>query len=52
MSPNGRTRGKKVIVPSNIYTVILTLAFAVVLASATYIAYTCYSQYDTIFKIP
>jgi len=52
MSPNGPFRGKKVIVPSNIYTAILALAFAVVLATTAFVAYTCYSQYGTIFKIP
>jgi len=52
MSPNGRFRGKKVIAASNIYTAILALAFAVVLATTAFIAYTCYSQYGTIFKIP
>ena len=52
MSPNGHIRGKKIIIPSNIYTAFLALALAVVLACAVYIAYTCYSQYGTIFKIP
>ena len=52
MSPNGPSRGKKVSLPSNIYTAILALALIAVLASAAYIAYMCHSQYETIFKIP
>jgi hypothetical protein len=52
MSPNGPTRGKKVFIPSNIYTAMLAIAFFIVLATAAYVAYTCYTQYGTIFKIP
>jgi hypothetical protein len=52
MSPNGQARGRKVLVPSNIYTVFLTIALFVVLATAAFVAYTCYVQYGTIFKIP
>jgi hypothetical protein len=52
MSPNGQTRSKKIYVPSNIYTAIIAIAFFVVLATAAFVAYTCYSQYGTIFKIP
>ncbi len=51
MSPDGQTRGKRVSVPSNIYTVILAIAFFVVLATVAFVAYTCYSQYGAIFKI-
>jgi hypothetical protein len=43
-----RVRGFAV---SNAYTVYLALALGVVIASAAYVAYMCYSQYDTIFKI-
>ena len=52
MSPNRQARGKKVSVPSNIYTVFLAIALSVVLATAAFIAYTCYIQYGTIFRIP
>jgi flagellin-like protein len=52
MSPNGQARGRKVYVSSNIYTAILAIAFFIVLAAAAFVAYTCYSQYGTIFKIP
>jgi len=52
MSPNGQSRGGKVIASDNLYTVILALAFCVVLATAAFVAYKCYFQYGTIFKIP
>ncbi len=52
MSPNGQTRSKKVFVPSNIYTAMVAIAFFIVLATAAYVAYTCHTQYGTIFKIP
>ena len=49
MSPDGQTRGE---VSSSIYTIILALAFCVVLATAVFVAYECYFKYGTIFKIP
>ena len=52
MSPQVQTRGKKSIVPDNIYTVILAVAFLIVLASAGLVAYMCYSQYGTLFGMP
>ena len=52
MSPDGRNRGGNVIVSSNLYTAIIALAFSVVLATAAFVAYKCYLQYGTIFKIP
>lgn len=52
MSPNGRNRGGKVTASDNLYTVILALAFGVVLVTAVFIAYKCHLQYGTIFKIP
>ncbi|HUU16764.1 MAG TPA: hypothetical protein VMW72_06420 [Sedimentisphaerales bacterium] len=52
MSPNGQTRGKKVTVPDNLYTIILALAFCAVLATSAFVAYQCYTQYGTIFQIP
>ena len=52
MSPNMQTRSKKVSIPSNIYTVILAIAFSIVLATAAFVAYTCYFQYGTIFMVP
>ena len=52
MSPNRQKRGGKIIAYSNLYTVILALAFAIVLATAVFVAYKCYFQYGTIYKIP
>ncbi len=52
MSPNGQARGKKVTVPDNLYTIIIALAFCAVLATAVFVAYKCYMQYGTLFKIP
>ncbi len=52
MSPNMRIRGGKVIAIDNLYTVILGLAFCVVLATAAFVAFKCYMQYETIFNIP
>jgi len=52
MSPDGRNRPGKLIASSNLYTAILALSFCVVLATAVFVAYKCYLQYGTIFKIP
>ncbi len=52
MSPNIQTREKKFQVPDNVYTVILGLAFFIVLASVALVTYKCYTQYNTIFSIP
>ncbi len=51
MSPVVQSRGKKVTARDNLYTVILAVALCVVLATAAFVAYRCYTQYDTIFKI-
>ena len=52
MTPVRQNRGGKAIVPDNIYTAILALVFGIVLATAAFVAYKCYFQYGTIFKIP
>ncbi len=52
MSPKGLTSGRKIIAFDNLYTVMIAIAVVVVLVSAVFVAYKCYSQYDTIFKIP
>jgi len=51
MSPVLQSRGKKITASDNLYTVILAVAFCAVLATAVFVAYQCYTQYDTIFKI-
>lgn len=52
MSPMPQPRGGRVSPPSNLYTAILAVAFAVVLATAVYVTYACYSRYGTIFGMP
>jgi hypothetical protein len=52
MSPQVQARGKQTTVPDNLYTVILAVAFFVVLATAGLVAYKCFSQYETLFGIP
>ena len=52
MAPDGQIRGERTVASNNLYTVILALAFCVVLAAAVLVAYKCYIQYGTIFKIP
>ena len=51
MSPVVQSRGKKITAADNLYTVILAVAFSVVLATAVFVAYQCSTQYETIFKI-
>ena len=45
MSPNGKTQGKNVKAPHNVYTVILAVATCAVLAVAGFVLYMCYQQY-------
>ena len=52
MSPDVQKRSVKVVASNNLYTIILALAFCVVLATAALVAYKCYFQYGTIFKVP
>lgn len=51
MIPGAPSQGKKITAPDNIYTVILAVAFFAVLATAIFVAYQCYSRYETIFSI-
>ncbi len=63
MSPDGHSPGGKATrlgedasrsrtASSNLYTIILALALGVVVVTALFVAYKCYFQYNTIFKIP
>jgi len=52
MSPDSPNRTKKAIVSSNLYTVILAVAVAVVLATAAFVAFKCKTQYGTLFGAP
>jgi len=50
MSP--QTPAKKTIgATSNLYTAVLALACGVVLATAGLVAYKCYVDYETLFKV-
>ena len=51
MSPMPQSRGKGS-VPSNLYTAILAVALGVVLATSTFVAFQCFTQYETIFGMP
>lgn len=53
MSPIGQSRAKNTnSIPDNLYTVILAIAFGIVLATAIFVAYKCNAQYETLFTIP
>jgi hypothetical protein len=49
MSPLPQPHGTKPAIPNNLYTVILAMACGVVLATAAYVAFACYTQYGAIF---
>jgi hypothetical protein len=52
MSPISQIGGGKISTPNTIYTAVLAVAFAVVLATAAYVAFKCFAQYGTIFSMP
>ena len=52
MNSEGQIRSAKVKAPNNIYTIMLGLAFLVVMATVFFVAYKNYSQYGTWFTIP
>jgi len=52
MSPLPQSRGGKISPPSNLYTAVLAVAFGVVLATAAFVTFKCYTQYGTIFSLP
>ncbi|HUT29129.1 MAG TPA: hypothetical protein VMX13_04990 [Sedimentisphaerales bacterium] len=51
MSPGGRNQGGRVAATDNLYTVVLALAFGVVLATAVFVTYKCYRQYGSVLKV-
>ncbi len=51
MSPNGQS-GVRVKAESNLYTIIAAAALLITVATAAFVAYKCYIQYGTLFKIP
>ncbi len=52
MSPKGRNPGQKISAHDSLYTVLLAAAVALMLVSLVFVVCKCYSQYETIFKIP
>jgi hypothetical protein len=52
MSPMPQPRGGKISPPSNIYTAILAVAVGVLLATAAYVSFACYTRYGGIFGAP
>jgi hypothetical protein len=52
MSPMPQPRGGRTAPASNLYTVILALAFGVVLATTAYVVYMCKIQYGLFFGTP
>jgi hypothetical protein len=51
MSPDGKVRGRRAIVASNIYTALLALALGAVCSAAGFVVFKCFVQYETILKI-
>jgi hypothetical protein len=51
MSPDGVVRPVKTVAENNLYTVILAMAFAVILVTSAFVAYKCYTQYGTFFSV-
>ena len=47
-----QARSGKGLASNNLYTIILGLAFCIVLVTAVLVAYKCYFQYGTVFKVP
>lgn len=52
MSNDVKLRSPKPTVPSNVYTALIAVAFAAILAAALFITYKHYSFYGTIFSVP
>ncbi len=52
MSPMPQPRTGKISPPSNLYTAILAVAVGVLLATAVYVTFACYTRYGVIFKLP
>ncbi|MGA2323595.1 MAG: hypothetical protein ABSG22_07085 [Sedimentisphaerales bacterium] len=52
MSPEAQIRSAKPAAMSNLYTVLLAVAFGVMSATAAFVAVKCYFIYETLFKIP
>jgi hypothetical protein len=51
MSAEKANRGSLVNISSNVYTAMLALALGAVLATCLLVAFQCFVQYETIFRI-
>jgi hypothetical protein len=51
MGADKANRGRKVNTSSNVYTAMLALALGAVCATAALVAFKCFVQYGTIFRI-
>jgi hypothetical protein len=51
MSPMPQPRSGKIAPASNLYTVILAIAFAIVLVTFAYVVYACKVQYGALFGV-
>ncbi len=51
MSADKANRGRKISVSSNVYTAMLALALGAVCATSLLVAFKCFVQYGTIFRI-
>jgi len=52
MSPMPQPRGGKVSPPNNLYTAVLAVSVAVLLAATVYVTFVCYTRYGAIFPMP
>ena len=43
---------KKIAVPSNMCTAFLAVSFGILVATIAFVAFKCFTQYGTLFKIP
>jgi hypothetical protein len=46
-----KSRTAKAGIPNSLYTAILAVAFGVIVATAGFVAYSCFTQYGTIFGV-
>jgi hypothetical protein len=43
---------KKIVASSNIYTAFLAVSFGILIATIGFVAFKCFTQYGSLFKIP
>ena len=52
MAPAAQMTGGKAVASDNIYTAILALASLAIVLTIGFVAYKCYFEYGTLFRIP